>query len=42
MTGDEYIKQIVDAAPPFTPEQADRLALTLGPAFREARKAAKA
>lgn len=41
MTRDEYIEQLVDAAPPLMPEQADRLALILGPAFREIKKAAK-
>jgi hypothetical protein len=31
VSAEEYIKQLVEAAPPLTPEQRDRLALLLRP-----------
>jgi len=32
---DEYVQRIVDAAPPLTPEQRDRLTLLLSPYVRQ-------
>ena len=36
MTSTDYVLQIVDAAPPLTAEQRDRLAAILCPAVRSA------
>lgn len=40
MTTDDYaehVRRVVEAAPPLTPEQRDRLAALIGPAARDVR-----
>lgn len=38
MTRDEYIRRLVDAAPPLTPAQRDRLAVLLAPGITAMRE----